>query len=509
MITKKSIFSETLSDKYSIPIFLVGLWGMILFRKMLIHFHLPMSLTTIMFWVALLLVPFVKRPVVWGLITSKTIFSLVSILNSNRPASINGIVANIVNLLAAFIFAELLYRIIDSLRNMNKQLITETEKAQEATKAKALFLANMSHEIRTPISGIRGLTDMLLTENKTNTQDTEYLKLIKSSTDTLTHIVNNVLNFSRIEIGKEEVTQSVVPIRKVIMRLVDSIKTTMVNKSVTLNLIIDDTVPTHVLSDEIKINQILSNLTSNAIKFTDSGEITVNISYAITDKERITIAVTDSGIGIEEDKQDLIFSEFERVQTSYEKSREGTGLGLAITKGIVEKLKGTITVTSEYQKGSTFTVQLPVLEVSAPETTSNTSQKDNCDEAVDMPGVHSILLAEDNKVNQIYIKHFLEKQGYDLTIVENGEQAINSFKTEHYNLVLMDIQMPIKSGLQATKEIREFEKQHDIAKTPILALTASVTEEEQRLFLSSGMDQICPKPIDMAHLLCSLKSHIN
>lgn len=494
----------SLSKRASVLSFFLGITAIVVFRQIVEVYGLPQSLSTLGIWCSLLLIPFVHRPTVFGLLLFKSSFSIYNIVSNGRAGiSVNGIVSNVINLIATIIFAEILYRMIDGLRNLNKELVIKSQKATTATQAKASFLANMSHEIRTPISGIRGVTDMLLTDDDSSEYVKKHLSMIKASSDTLLHIVNNVLNFTKIEAGKEVVTPVQFSFHQMLQGVVDSLRTTISEKDVSLQMSVELSVPEQIITDEVKIKQILFNLISNAIKFTDKGIVTIMASFC---DGQLTIIVADTGIGIPEDKMKIIFTEFERIQTAYEKSREGTGLGLAITKGLVEQLQGSIAVESIPQTGSTFKVQIPVEKGIEPvvhevPNVLTSSQRPH--------GEHSILLAEDNPVNQVYLKHFLEKQGYNLTIVENGQDAIASAMEQEYNLILMDIQMPVKSGIQATREIRTYEAIENREKTPILALTASVTEHEQRLFLESGMDDVCPKPVDVSHLLTTMEQYIN
>lgn len=464
-----------------------------------------MTLTHLVLWGILLLVPYVKRPVVYLLLLTKSVSSIYFILNSPRGVSLNGIISNIVTVIVAIIFGEILYRTIDGLKKINCQLSQESQKAFAASEAKAAFLANMSHEIRTPLSGIRGITEMMMGSDRSDA-DHNYLKMIHTSSMSLLDIVNNVLDFSRIESGKEVLHSVPCNIRNVMDQCITPIKLTLLADQVSLESIVDNNVPKVIRTDEMKLRQIVTNLISNAIKFTDYGTISVSLS---AHESELTLTVSDTGIGISPEKYDSIFTEFERVQTSYEKYREGTGLGLAITKKNIEQLGGTISVNSEELSGSTFIVTIPFEEASFDECIEKEAISASLSDVKTGIGNHSILIAEDNKVNQVYLKHFLEKEGFDLTIVENGEEAVASFMEKEFGIVLMDIQMPVKSGLQAVQEIREYEQKSIKNKTPILALTASVTNHEQKLFMESGMDGVCPKPVDMKYLLSSIKKHLN
>lgn len=505
MENQKNIINWLNTIAGSIFLYCIGAAVILGYRTFLISHKLPMTLSHLVFWAVLLLIPYVKRPVVYSLLLTKTITSIYFILHSPRAVSVNGIISNIVTIFVAIAFGEILYRTIDGLKKVNEQLSIESQKAYAASEAKAAFLANMSHEIRTPLSGIRGITEMMMSRTH-SPEDENHLQMIHTSSMSLLDIVNNVLDFSRIESGKETLQNNPVVVRDVVSQCLTPIELTLIPDTISFHTTIDNSVPTVIRSDEMKLRQIMTNLLSNAVKFTDRGTVSIDVSAK---DSALHIAVIDTGIGIAPEKYETIFTEFERIQTSYEKYREGTGLGLAITKKNIEQMGGTIAVSSVENSGTTFTVTLPYEEASFDETSEVEMEATAEREEETQSNSQAILVAEDNKVNQVYLKHFLEKEGFDLTIVENGEEAINSFIENEYGIVLMDIQMPVKSGLQAVKEIREYEAANVKTKTPILALTASVTNHEQQLFMDSGMDGVCPKPIDMKYLMESIQKHLN
>ncbi len=507
MVTANQLISKRLNNVKQFIVFIIGIAIIISLNKLIILLELPRSLISILFWVILACIPFLDRPVVFGLLFFKSMFSILTILSSPHPNP-NGLYANCYNLVGTIVFAEVMYRTIKGLRDLNNQLTEESEKANAASKAKANFLANMSHEIRTPISGIRGISEMMCEVENRSSTDKEHLAMIKSSSDILLHVVNDILNFSRIESGKESISPEICDSADLFKQVIEPIKSNYLHSSVELKLEVSPSLPKIIECDKTKIAQILTNLISNAMKFTDQGEVIV---YATIENDAtLQISVTDTGIGIKESDQALIFSEFERVHTSYEKSREGTGLGLAITKRLVEQLNGTLSVKSTFGSGSTFTALIPVVPMDEAADMNLHFENKVLEEKVAPCSINNcVLLAEDNKVNQVYIKHFLEKNGYDITIVENGVEAVSHFSENDYSAILMDIQMPLKSGVQATEEIRDLEIEKSLQKTPILALTASVTEEEQRTFLKAGMNEVIPKPIDIELLMNSLTHHIN
>lgn len=370
--------------------------------------------------------------------------------------------------------------------------------AEKATAAKSQFLSNMSHEIRTPLNAIVGLID--LTEDYTvPAKVKEYLTSIKFAADNLLYIVNDILDFSKIEAGKIELVDSDFSLRRQITELVKAAKFRADEKLLKIHFEIDDAIPEYISSDPIRLNQILMNLLNNAVKFTREGEvkITCNLSFIKDNSYFIEFKVADTGIGIPESKLENIFESFTQVSEDTRIRYGGTGLGLAICKKLVEHFGGEITVTSEEGKGSEFKFVIPVkkgksqLEMSTLEIKPSEITLKNL----------SILLVEDNKINQFVGKQILEKLQAKVDIAENGEIAIEKLKNNSFDLVLMDLQMPVMNGYKATQVIRENKHGELNSNIPIIALTADAFPETRINVLSHGMDDFIPKPVDKKTLI--------
>lgn len=480
-----------------------------LFRVTLELINLPPSLSGITNWLIIITTLFYNRKVTYSLLTYKTLTSFIFILTNAhndvlKDSAGNAMATTVITFIMIITVSEFIFHSLKRFEQMNNDLRKANKKAIQAAKAKDSFLANMSHEIRTPISGIIGISQMMLSET-TDTADIRNLKLILNSSDSLLHIVNNILDFSKLEADKESFKKESFNIHSMVTELHRNFISTTVNSPIKIHLDIDQNVPKMVNSDKYKIRQILNNLISNAIKFTQKGNISISIKQLSSTNKVTTIKfkIKDSGIGIPEDKINSLFKEFEQIDNSYSKYQKGTGLGLAITKRLIEGLGGEINVKSTLGEGSEFSFLLALELSSQHEKNSsfvqgvpeyqvyNKSNKTNM----------KLLLAEDNTVNQIYLKHFLEKRGYTISLAENGKIATEKFMEDSFNAILMDIQMPIMSGLDATKIIRDYEEKNSSKATPILALTASVTHSDKEMFLNSGMDYFCPKPVDIQHLL--------
>lgn len=399
------------------------------------------------------------------------------------------------------------------------------EEAEGANRAKDQFLANMSHEIRTPLNGIMGMIDLLLTM-ELNLQHREYLEMAKHSGDMLMDIVNAVLDFSKIEAGKVTLYTETFDFRLLVKTAVATFTATAVEKGITLNCHITPEVPDRVIGDSSRLRQVIVNLTHNAVKFTDKGEVKVTVKRepetGDSDKIVLFFSVTDTGIGIPENKLESVFEGFTQVDGSLTRRFGGTGLGLAISKEIVRALGGSIKVKSKLGEGSCFyftltfedpqklavtreieTAQIQPLEVSAAAPTNS-------------PGIAKnknlkILLAEDNKINRKLVIALAERRGWVVRAVENGQQVVDTVidheycLKERFDLVLMDVQMPLMDGLEATKEIRKCKEMKDV---PIIALTAHAIKGDRERFLDAGMTDYISKPIDYKEFYATIERHI-
>ncbi|RMG44842.1 MAG: response regulator [Candidatus Dadabacteria bacterium] len=385
-----------------------------------------------------------------------------------------------------------------------RELIAARDAAQAAVKAKSEFLANMSHEIRTPMNGIIGMTDLLLDSGLKDSQR-ELAETVKSSADALLTIINDILDFSKIEAGKLLLSPREFRLDTVTTDIEKLLKTKFDEKSLEYVTSIAPDVPLGLYGDDLRLRQVLINMLGNAIKFTPAGGgivLLVEKVSATGTNTTIRFSVADSGIGIEPEKQPGIFEAFTQADSSTTRLYGGTGLGLSISSQLVKMMGGEITLESRPGVGSvfSFTVTMPTLDVRQEEEEEVTVTRDCSD-----PACVKILLAEDNKVNQKLFLKILDKEGYQVKLANNGQEAIELYESEDFDLILMDIQMPIVSGLEATGAIREKEKQSG-RHIPIVALTANAMAGDRERFLSAGMDAYLAKPIKRQEFLEVIKS---
>lgn len=383
---------------------------------------------------------------------------------------------------------------VTSMKEASRLLEKALNEARDATQAKSQFLAHMSHEIRTPLGGIIGMAE-ILDETELNSEQKEHTRAIQSCAQSLLLIINDILDLSKIEANHLTIEK----IPSSIYSLIDELKALQhiqaEKKNVHLTWCVKNSVPPSVNIDPIRTKQILINLVGNAIKFTSSGgTVRVEIDWIVQSETDgvLQLTVTDSGIGIPDDKLSSIFESFTQADASTTRKYGGTGLGLTITKNLAELMGGSIRVQSEVREGSTFTVEIPSSIVTHPQG-QNTEQKKYPDKDVARRALN-ILLAEDNEVNQKLIRILLEKIGHTITIVDNGIEAISMVMHNQFDIVLMDVQMPIMDGIEATKRIRNLADETH-RKIPIVALTASARPEDKKQCLDAGMDEYVSKPI--------------
>lgn len=384
------------------------------------------------------------------------------------------------------------------LRNISKRKDTLKARisAEKAAEAKSTFLSNMSHEIRTPLNVILGLSEII---SKHGIEDPEILQKniegISFSAKNLLSIVNDILDFSKIEAGKLSLQSIDFNLREVVYNLANGFEIKAREKGLSLSAHIDEEIPNVVVGDQFRLNQILTNLIGNAIKFTHQGSISLEVRLdSETDKElRLNFKVKDTGIGIPEEKIQTIFDSFYQVESPENAKINGTGLGLAITKELINLKKGTLTASSEVGKGSEFCFNVG-FKKSKLKNLDNTSRP-NLAKNKSLEGL-KVLVAEDNKMNQFYIKQLLSSLGVEADIAENGEEAVKIHQSGKvdYDLILMDMHMPVMNGLEAIASIRQSNKDA-IKKVPIVACSADVFPESRKKAINAGIDFYLTKPL--------------
>ncbi len=400
--------------------------------------------------------------------------------------------------------------LIAFVRSMAASMATKQEELErlnvevsEAAKEKERFLANMSHEVRTPMNGIFGMVNLLL-EMELVPDQREYLETIQSSSESLLNILDDILDYAKLNSNQMQLRPRPFDLNKLIRDVLWVYKPTTDDKGIDLSATICDSLPNHYVADDLRLKQVISNIVSNAIKFTDTGGVSVTIQgIQKSGRNQLLMSVQDSGIGIDPEKGKSLFSPFRQIDSEDERRYEGTGLGLAISKNLVELMGGRVWFESEAGKGTTFfftiDYELPAAEISDQAEIVHRGKLASPSETANSTDKFRVLLVEDNKVNQKVASLTLQKLGCEITIANNGQEGVDlADGPMKFDLICMDVNMPVMDGHAATRVIRQMS--HENASTRILAMTGMAFEEDREKCLAAGMDEVIIKPFDLNDL---------
>ena len=371
------------------------------------------------------------------------------------------------------------------------ELLVKKEESEKLLKVKSEFLANMSHEIRTPLNAISGFIELIKEENK-DSEITKYINTVQDSSKSLLNIIEDILDLSKIESAKMIINKVDFETRVEFKTIAYLFDTKLSEKNIDFKLNINENVPLYLHNDSLRIKQVISNLLDNAIKFTkENKKIILDISYS---NHNLNISIEDEGIGIPKERQEKVFKAFTQADNSTTREYGGTGLGLTISYKLIHLLNGTINLTSEVNKGSKFSFSIPA------EIGEEIASRDTLQIELNAEG-KKLLLVEDSKSNQLFMKVMFKKLNIDYDIASDGLEAVELFKKNKYDVILMDENMPNMCGVEATQNILKIEQEQNLSHTPIIALTANALEGDREKFLSAGMDEYLSKPLSKKKLI--------
>ncbi|AGW14181.1 putative signal transduction histidine kinase with CheB and CheR activity [Megalodesulfovibrio gigas DSM 1382 = ATCC 19364] len=390
---------------------------------------------------------------------------------------------------------------VSELTETIERLLITKAVAEAATKAKSEFLANMSHEIRTPLNGIMGMLQLLQTTT-IDAEQAEYVTTAVQSSRRLTRLLSDILDLSRVEAGKMDIVMQSFDFNDAMEAVIHLFVPTAVQKQLRLSMHINPAIPSRLVGDAARLQQVLSNLIGNALKFTNAGSVLVEahpLPARNAEEYRVFFTVTDTGIGIPDDKLGLLFKPFTQVGQGYQREFQGAGLGLSICRRLVELMGGNISIESEPNEGTSFNfcITFGVAAQVGYELAMKTTLEDE--------RRLSILVAEDDPVNRVFTVRMAEKLGHRVVAVVNGQEVLEALGTDEFDLILMDIQMPAMDGVEATQRIRAGEAGKDKACIPIVALTAYSMAGDRERFLAAGMSGYLAKPVELEALQESIR----